>query len=635
MHWEEIKKKAKEKWEKLEKSVSIRIGTPTCGRAAGALETLEIFKERLKKDGLEVELVEVGCMGLCFAEPLVVINKPESGFPPICYKNVGFEEAHALIDRFLLGEDPCFEIAFGTIDFSFTGAPIVSELERFQKELRLVLKNCGWIDPEDIDHYIARGGYENLRRVLLEKDPVEVIAQIGQANLRGRGGAGFLASRKWAQARRKKEEPKYLICNADEGDPGAFMDRVVLESDPHSVIEGMIITGYAIGAHKGFMYTRMEYPLVLKRLEIALDQARSYGFLGENIFDSGFSFDIEIVRGAGAFVCGESSAMIYSIEGKRGMPRVRPPRSAEKGLWGKPTVVNNVKTLALVTRIMEIGVEEFLKIGTSTTSGTAVFALAGKIEQIGLCEVPMGTTLREVIFEVGGGIRGGREFKAVQIGGPAGGCVGKEALDLPVDFDRFKEAGAIIGSGGMIVLDESNCMVETARFFLDFLSKEDCGKCTFGRLGIKQLLLILEDITKGKGKEEDLVLLEELSKDLIEGSLCNLGKTAPNPILTTLRYFRNEYLVHIREKRCPALVCKELIAYWIDPEKCEKGCDHCVLTCPTEAIKTDERTRKKTIIQEKCVKCGTCLEVCPPQYSAVIKVSPKEKLMELEGGKTQ
>ena len=635
MNWEEIKNKAKEKWEKLESSVSIRIGTPTCGRAAGALETLEIFKERLKKEGLEVELIEVGCMGLCFAEPLVVINKPESGFPPICYKNVGFEEAHALMDRFLLGEDPCFEIALGTIDFSFTGAPIVSELERFQKEVRLVLKNCGWIDPEDIDHYIARGGYESLRKVLLEKDPVEVIAQIGQANLRGRGGAGFLASRKWAQARRQKEGPKYLICNADEGDPGAFMDRVVLESDPHSVIEGMIIAGYAIGAHKGFIYTRMEYPLVLKRVEKALDQARSYGLLSENIFDSGFSFDIEIVRGAGAFVCGESTAMIYSIEGKRGMPRVRPPRSAEKGLWGKPTVVNNVKTLALVTRIMEMGGEEFLKIGTPTTSGTAVFALAGKIEQIGLCEVPMGTTLREIVFEVGGGIRGRKEFKAVQIGGPAGGCVGEEALDLPVDFDRFKEAGAIMGSGGMIILDESNCMVETARFFLDFLSKEDCGKCTFGRLGIKQLLLILEDITKGNGKEEDLALLEELSKDLMEGCLCNLGKTAPNPILTTLRYFRDEYLAHIREKRCPALVCKELIAYWIDPEKCEKGCDHCVLTCPTEAIKTDERTRKKTIIQEKCVKCGTCLEVCPPQYSAVVKVSPKEKILELESGKAQ
>lgn len=632
MDWEAIKSKAKEKWSRLEEApLHIRIGTPTCGRAAGALETLRLMKERLSKESLEAEVTEVGCMGLCFAEPLLVISKPSSGFPPICYKNVRFEEVHELVDRYLLGDDPCLELALGTIELNEEGVPVIPELERFNIEKRLILRNCGWIDPEDIDHYIARGGYEALRRVLTQKEPEEVIAEVARAGLRGRGGAGFLASRKWASARRQKAEPKYLICNADEGDPGAFMDRVVLESDPHLVIEGMIIAAYAIGANQGFIYTRMEYPLVLERLEKALEQARSYGLLGEGIFGSGFSFDIEVVRGAGAFVCGESTAMTYSIEGKRGMPRVRPPRSVEYGLWGKPTVVNNVKTLALVTRIMEMGAQEFRKIGTPSSPGTAVFALAGKVKQIGLCEVPMGTTLRQVVFEVGGGLPEGRKFKAVQIGGPAGGCVGEEALDLPVDFEGFKAAGAIMGSGGMIVLDETNCMVETARFFLEFLAKEDCGKCTFGRLGIRQLLMILEDITKGKGEEKDLELLDELSRDLMEGCLCNLGKMAPNPVLTTLKYFRQEYLAHIREKRCPALVCKDLIAYVILADKCEKGCDHCVLTCPTEAIVTDERTRKKKIIQDKCVKCGTCLEVCPPEYRAVIKVSPVDKVREYEG----
>lgn len=633
MDWESIKRRAQEKWLRLDEApLHIRIGTPTCGRAAGALETLRYLKERLKKEFIEAEVTEVGCMGLCFAEPLVIISKPSSGFPPICYKNVRFEEVNELFNRYILGEDPCLELALGTVELDEEGVPVIPELERFRVERRLILRNCGWINPEDIDHYIARGGYEALWRVLIEKEPEEVIAEIARAGLRGRGGAGFLASRKWASARRQKAEPKYLICNADEGDPGAFMDRVVLESDPHLVLEGMVIAAYAIGAAHGFIYTRMEYPLVLERLEKALKQARSYGLLGKDIFGSSFSFDIEVIRGAGAFVCGESTAMTYSIEGKRGMPRVRPPRSVEYGLWGKPTVVNNVKTLALVTRIMQMGAEEFRKVGTTSSPGTAVFALAGKVKQIGLCEVPMGTTLRQIVFEVGGGLPEERRFKAVQIGGPAGGCVGEEALDLPVDFEGFKVAGAIMGSGGMIVLDETNCMVETARFFLEFLAKEDCGKCTFGRLGIRQLLMILEDITKGKGEPKDLELLEDLSKDLMEGCLCNLGKMAPNPILTTLKYFREEYFAHIREKRCPALVCKDLIAYVILPEKCERGCDHCVLTCPTEAIVSDERTRKKKILQDKCVKCGTCLEVCPPEYRAVVKVSPVDKVKEYEGG---
>ncbi|HEX16750.1 MAG: NADH-quinone oxidoreductase subunit F [Deltaproteobacteria bacterium] len=629
--WEEIQSRALERWEALEQApIHIRVGTPTCGRAAGALDTLRFFRERLAKEGIEAEITEVGCMGLCFAEPLVIISKPDAGFPPICYKNVGYDEVQKLVSDYLIGDDPCLELALGTVEVGEDGAPFIPEMERFEVERRLVLRNCGWIDPENIDHYIARGGYSSLRRVLLEWTPEEVIDEVGRAGLRGRGGAGFQTSRKWASCRRQEAEPKYLICNADEGDPGAFMDRVVLESDPHSVIEGMVIAAYAIGASKGFVYTRMEYPLVVERLRKALEQAREYGLLGEDIFGSGFSFDIEVVEGAGAFVCGEETAMIASIEGRRGMPRHRPPYPVEYGLWGKPTVVNNVKTLALVTRIMEMGAEEFRSIGTDSSPGTAVFALAGRVEQIGLVEVPMGTTLRQVVFEVGGGIPEGREFKAVQIGGPAGGCVGKEALDLPVDFDAFKAAGAIMGSGGMIVLDSSNCMVETARFFLDFLAREDCGKCTMGRLGIKQLLLILEDIVHGRGREEDLELLEELAKDLQKACLCNLGRTAANPILTTLRYFRSEYEAHIKEGRCPALVCKDLIAYWIVPERCEKGCDHCVLTCPTEAIVSDERTRTKRIVQDKCVKCGTCLEVCPPEYNAVIKVSPPSKIKELE-----
>ena len=628
--WEQIYAEAKKKWEELEASpIHIRIGTPTCGRAAGALETLEAFRERIEREGIEAKITEVGCMGLCFAEPLVVVSRPETGIPPIVYRNVGYDEVQRLVEGFLLGDDPCLELALGTLELKEDGSPYIPELPRFEVERRLVLKNCGYIDPEDIDHYLARGGYLSLRKAL-EMEPGEVIEEVRKAGLRGRGGAGFPTARKWESCRSQKEETKYLICNADEGDPGAFMDRVVLESDPHSVIEGMAIAAYAIGVQKGYIYTRMEYPLVLQRLKVALEQARKYGFLGDNVFGTDFSFDIEVVEGAGAFVCGEETAMIASIEGRRGMPRHRPPYPVEYGLWGKPTVVNNVKTLALVTRIMEMGAEEFRSIGTEGSPGTAVFALAGRVEQIGLVEVPMGTTLREVIFDVGGGIPEGRQFKAVQIGGPAGGCVGEEALDLPVDFDAFKAAGAIMGSGGMIVLDSSNCMVETARFFLDFLAREDCGKCAMGRLGIKQLSLILEDITKGKGKEEDLELLEELAKDLSEGALCNLGRTAANPILTTLRYFRSEYEAHIREKRCPALVCKELIAYYILPEKCEKGCEHCVLTCPTEAIVSDEKTRAKKIIQDKCVKCGTCLEVCPPEYNAVIKVSPPERIKELE-----
>jgi NADH-quinone oxidoreductase subunit F len=626
----DLRTAAQKKWVALEGSSStVRIGTPTCGRAAGALDTLQAFRERLEKEGVEAHIIEVGCMGLCFAEPLVIIHKPLSGLPPILYGFITHQHVQRLVEGFILGDDPCLELALGTVEFKESGAPFIPEMPRFEIEERLVLRNCGYIDPLNIEHYLARGGYLTLQKAL-QMEPDAIIKEIEQAKLRGRGGAGFNTARKWQACREIEGGPKYLICNADEGDPGAFMDRVVLESDPHSVIEGMIISAHAIGISAGFIYTRAEYPLVIERLKVALSQARDIGALGDAILGSNLSFDIELVEGAGAFVCGESSAMIYSIEGKRPMPRVRPPRSVERGLWQKPTVVNNVKTFALVTRIIEQGGAWFSRMGTAGSTGTAVFALAGRVEQIGLLEVPMGTTLRQVIFDVGGGIPEGRRFKAVQIGGPAGGCLGEASLDLPVDFDSLREAGAVMGSGGMICLDENNCLVETARFFLDFLCRESCGKCSMGRLVTKQMLLILEDIVKGKGTEADLDLLSSLAHDVAEGTVCNLCSSAANPALTTLRYFRAEYDAHVMEKRCQALVCRELISYYIVPEQCERACDHCVLTCPAEAIVTDERTRRKRILQDKCVKCGTCLDVCPPQYHAVIKVSPPEKIRELE-----
>jgi NADH-quinone oxidoreductase subunit F len=627
---DDLQQGAQKKWKELEEnSLTVRIGTPTCGRAAGALDTLQAFRERIEKEGVEAHIIEVGCMGLCFAEPLVIIHKPQSGLPPILYGFITHQHVQRLVEGFILDDDPCLELALGTVEFKESRAPFIPEMPRFEIEERLALRNCGYIDPLDIEHYLARGGYLTLHNAL-QMEPEAIITEIEQAKLRGRGGAGYPTATKWWRCRQMETKPRYLICNADEGDPGAFMDRVVLESDPHSVIEGMVIAAHAIGISAGFIYTRAEYPLVIERLKVALSQAREIGVLGDAILGTGFTFDIELVEGAGAFVCGESSAMIYSIEGNRPMPRVRPPRSVERGLWQKPTVVNNVKTFALVTRIMEQGGAWFSRIGTAGSTGTAVFALAGRVEQIGLLEVPMGTTLRQVIFDVGGGIPEGRRFKAVQIGGPAGGCLPEASLDLPVDYDSLSGAGAVMGSGGMIVLDENNCMVETARFFLDFLCRESCGKCTMGRLVTKQMLLILEDVVKGKGTEADLDLLASLADDVAEGTICNLCSSAANPALTTLRYFRDEYIAHIIEKRCPALVCRELITYYIVPEKCERACDHCVLTCPTEAIVTDERTRRKRILQDKCIKCGTCLDVCPPEYRAVIKVSPPERVKELE-----
>ena len=463
--------------------------------------------------------------------------------------------------------------------------------------------------------------------------PEEIIEEVKKSGLRGRGGAGFPTGLKWELCRKAEGTIKYIICNADEGDPGAFMDRVILESDPQEVIEGMIIAGYAVGAQKGYIYVRAEYPLAIERIRNALRQGEEIGILGENILGSGFRFYIEIAEGAGAFISGEATALVAAIEGRRSEPRVRPPRLAEAGLWGSPTLLNNVKTFSYIPLIIgENGGREggretdgFASIGTDQSKGTAVFTLAGKVQYPGLTEVPMGTTLRRVVYDIAGGMRNGRQFKAVQIGGPSGGCIPESLLDIPIDFDSLLEAGSMMGSGGMIFMDEDDCAVDTARFFLDFTTKESCGKCTMCRIGTLQLLGILEDISTGKAKMEDLELLEQLAEEVKMGSLCGLGRSAPNPALTTIRYFGDEYRAHILEKRCPALVCKDLIAYYILPDKCDRACEHCVLVCPTEAIKGGKGEVKR-IDQEKCSKCGTCLEVCPPQYKAVIKVSPVSKL---------
>ncbi|MFQ5925430.1 MAG: NADH-ubiquinone oxidoreductase-F iron-sulfur binding region domain-containing protein, partial [Dehalococcoidia bacterium] len=476
----------------------------------------------------------------------------------------------------------------------------------------------------DINQYIANDGYSGLVKAL-GMTAEEVIEEVKRSQLRGRGGAGFPAGRKWELCREASGSPKYVICNADEGDPGAFMDRAILESDPYSVIEGMTVAGYAMDTPYGYIYVRAEYPLAVKRLATALEQAERLGLLGDDILGSGFGFRIELFQGSGAFVCGESTALMRSIEGKRGMPRPRPPHSIEAGLWRRPTLLNNVKTFAFVPLVITRGAEWFSSIGTEGSKGTAVFALAGKVLNTGLTEVPMGTTLRQLIFEVGGGIPKNRRFKAVQIGGPSGGCLPQSLLDTPIDFDSLTGVGAMMGSGGMVVMDEDNCAVDAARYFLDFTRKESCGKCTMCRLGTKQMLDILEDITRGKGKMEDIDLLIELGQDIKTGSLCGLGGTAPNPILTTIRYFRDEYEAHILEGRCPGLSCQELIAYYIIPEKCERSCDACVGSCSVEAIYSGKR-RVKVIDQEKCVNCGTCLDACPLQYNAVIRLSPRSLL---------
>ncbi|HEY55696.1 MAG TPA: 4Fe-4S binding protein [Dehalococcoidia bacterium] len=598
------------------------VGAATCGRAAGALEVIRAIKRELEKHKLDCPVIEVGCMGHCYAEPIVVISKP--GFPPIVYQQVNPVVARRLVREFILGDDPCLEFVLGALEKNEL-VPSFADFPRARFESKLILKNCGFIDPEDIEHYIANGGYSALVKAL-QMEPEEVIAEVKSSGLRGRGGAGFPTGEKWAICRNAPGKPKYVICNGDEGDPGAFMDRAILESDPHSVIEGMLVAAYATGARYGYIYVRAEYPLAVKRVRMALRQAKRLNLLGRNILGCDFSFSIKLFQGSGAFVCGEETALIASLEGEAGTPNYRPPYPATSGLYGKPTLINNVKTLAFISRIIGDGAEKFAAIGTEGSKGTAVFALAGKVVNTGLAEVPMGTTLRQLIFDVGSGIPGGKRFKAVQIGGPSGGCLPESALDLPIDFDSLTRAGAMMGSGGMIVLDEDDCMVEIARYFLEFTQRESCGKCTFCRLGTKQMLEVLAEFTRGGGEIKDLDMLVGLAEDIKAGSLCGLGRTAPNPILSTLRYFRDEYEAHIKEGRCPALMCPELIAYYIIPEKCERSCDACVGTCTVEAISSHPRKRYKIIDQEKCVKCGTCLTSCPPQYNAIVKLSPPSEV---------
>jgi len=578
----------------------IKVGLASCGIAAGGRKVYEALETKLHERELGVELKQTGCMGMCYSEVLVDVLSPEN--KRVVYGNVTPEKIDRIIEEHLIGNQPVMEWAVLADGMKTEASDFLG------KQKRIVLRNCGVIDPESIDDYIAAGGYKALEKILSSMTPPEVIAEVTNSGLRGRGGAGFPTGVKWNFARKSAGNQKYLICNADEGDPGAFMDRSVLESDPHSILEGMLIAGYAIGATEGFIYVRAEYPLAVHRLEIAIAQARERGLVGENVMGCNFDFDVKIREGAGAFVCGEETALIMSIEGRRGMPRPRPPFPAQSGLWGKPTNINNVETLANIPWIIFHGAAAYSSLGTEKSKGTKVFALAGKVKRGGLVEVPMGITLREIVFDIGGGTSTGQEFKAVQMGGPSGGCIPASLADTPVDYDSVTGTGAIMGSGGMLVMDESTCMVDVAKFFLNFTQEESCGKCTFCRIGTLRMLEILERISEGKGKEGDIELLEKLAQGVKRASLCGLGQTVPNPVLTTIRYFRNEYEAHISEKKCPAKKCRALIKYEVVREKCP-GCGLCAKYCPVGAI-SGERKQPYVIDQEKCIHCGLCMSVC-------------------------
>jgi NADH:ubiquinone oxidoreductase subunit F (NADH-binding)/(2Fe-2S) ferredoxin len=573
----------------------------------------------------EVKIIETGCMGPCEMGPIVLVY-PEGTF----YKKVTKEDVAEIVEQHFLKGRVVKRLLYQTSDAQKV-LETHKEVEFFKKQQKIVLKNCGVINPESLEEYIATDGYMALGKVLTEMKPDQVIAEILESGLRGRGGGGFPTGLKWKLTAAEKDPVKYVVCNADEGDPGAFMDRSVLEGDPHSVIEGMAICAYAIGAKKGYVYVRAEYPLAIKRLDFAIKQARNEGLLGENIFGTDFSFDLEIRMGAGAFVCGEETALLRSIEGFRGTPVPKPPFPAQKGLWGKPTVINNVETFANVRHIILNGAKWFSSIGTEKSKGTKVFALSGKIKNSGLAEVPMGTTIRELVYEIGGGIPNNKKFKAVQFGGPSGGCIKADYLDTPIDYESLTALGAMMGSGGCIVMDEDNCMVNTAKFFLEFTSFESCGKCVPCRVGTKQMYNILDKITKGEGTMEDLDTLQKLGEDIRRTALCGLGQTAPNPVLSTLKHFRKEYEDHILHGICEAKVCKDLIYYEIDPEICKK-CGLCAKKCPSNCITGEIRKTPFEITQKDCVKCGTCFEVCPfdaiSKKTGVKKEKPVEALKE-------
>lgn len=564
---------------------------------------IENFRKIIDEKGIQnVRVIQTGCFGLCAKGPIVII-RPEDTF----YAMVTPEDCREIIEKHIEKGEIVERLLCKDVDNTMVNR--LDELNFYKKQKRIALKNCGIIDPEQIDEYIAFDGYKALEQVLTSMSPDEVINEVTESGLRGRGGAGFPTGKKWLFTKQAEGDQKYVVCNADEGDPGAFMDRSILEGDPHSVLEAMEIAGYSIGADKGYIYVRAEYPIAVQRLQVAIDQAREYGLLGKNIFGTAFSFDIEIRLGAGAFVCGEETALLESIEGRRGQPRVKPPYPANSGLWGKPTLINNVETYANITRIILNGAKWYASIGTEKSKGTKVFALGGNVNNIGLVEVPMGTTLREIVFDIGGGIPNGREFKAAQTGGPSGGCIPKEHLDTPIDYESLSSIGSMMGSGGLIVMDDSKCMVNISKFYLDFTVSESCGKCTPCRIGTKRMLEILDRMCEGKADEDDLYKLEKLALNIKKSAICGLGQTAPNPVLSTLKYFRDEYMEHIKYKKCRAGQCKALANIEINPEKC-KGCGICKRNCPVNAI-TGEPRQPHKIDPDVCIKCGTCVDKCP------------------------
>ena len=609
---EEIHKIREEKRKELDLRVNLKANTHekhilvchgTGCTSSKSPKIIETFRKILKEKNIEnVKVIQTGCFGLCAKGPIVII-RPEDVF----YAHCKPEDCEEIINTHIIDGKIVERLLCKDIDESTVKR--LDELNFYKKQKRIALKNCGIIDPENIDEYIAFDGYKALEKVLFEMTPDEVIEEVTASGLRGRGGAGFPTGKKWYFTKIAPGTQKYVVCNADEGDPGAFMDRSILEGDPHCVVEAMMIAGYAVGANKGYIYVRAEYPIAVQRFQTAIDQAKEYGILGKNIFGTDFEFDLEIRLGAGAFVCGEETALLESIEGKSGRPRLKPPFPANEGLWQKPTLINNVETYANITKIILNGADWYSKIGTETSKGTKVFALGGNVINVGLVEVPMGTTLREIVFDIGGGIPGGHKFKAAQTGGPSGGCIPAEHLDTPIDYESLAQIGSMMGSGGLIVMDDTKCMVNLAKFYLGFTVDESCGKCTPCRIGTKRMLEILERITEGNGETEDLERIERLAKTIQKASVCGLGQTAPNPVLSTMKYFRDEYTAHIRDKKCPAKECKALKTVEIDPEKC-RGCGICKKNCPVNAI-TGEVKQPHKIDEDVCIKCGTCIAKCP------------------------